>query len=125
MRNYSYFAMSRAKTVNYGLESFSYMNSKLWDSIPSHTKEINLLVNLNTLLKLGNLICAHADFVKFIYKLLDICSQQKKKRNFFPFTLRCTFTFPCLGISYGIYLYFDLQPWALISVLFINIAIVI
>ena len=27
------------------------------------------------LLKLGNLICAHADFEKFIYKILDICSQ--------------------------------------------------
>ena len=84
MRNYSYFAMARAKTVNYGLESFSYMNSKLWDSIPSNTKEINLLVNLNTLLKLGNLIFAHADFVKFIYKLLDFCSQQKKKKKLFP-----------------------------------------
>ena len=29
------------------------------------------------LLKLGNLICAHVDFVKFIYQTLDICSQQK------------------------------------------------
>ena len=33
------------------------------------------------LLKLGNLICAHADFAKFIYKTLDICSQQKKDNN--------------------------------------------
>ena len=40
MRNYSYFALPRAKTVNHGLESFSYIGSKLWDSIPSHMKEI-------------------------------------------------------------------------------------
>ena len=36
MRNYSYFAMSRAETVNHGLESLSYIGLKLWDSIPSH-----------------------------------------------------------------------------------------
>ena len=30
------------------------------------------------LLKLGNLICPHAGFAKFIYKILDICSQYKK-----------------------------------------------
>ena len=33
-------------------------------------------MNLNMSLKLGNLICAHADFPKFIYKTLDICSQR-------------------------------------------------
>ena len=41
MRNYSYFAMPRAKTVNHGLESLSYLGSKLWDSIPSHMKKID------------------------------------------------------------------------------------
>ena len=30
MRNYSYIAMTRAKTVNHGLESMSYVGSKLW-----------------------------------------------------------------------------------------------
>ena len=35
-------------------------------------------MNLNMLLKLGNLICAHADNAKFIYKSRNICSQQKK-----------------------------------------------
>ena len=29
-------------------------------------------MNLNMSLKLGELICAHADFAKFIYKILDI-----------------------------------------------------
>ena len=38
-------------------------------------------MNSNMLLKLGNLICAHADFAKFIYKILDICSQQKNKKQ--------------------------------------------
>ena len=38
MRKNSYFAMPRAKTVNHGLESLSYLGSKLWDSIPSHMK---------------------------------------------------------------------------------------
>ena len=36
LRNYSYFAMPLAKTVNHGLESLSYIGSKLRDSIPSH-----------------------------------------------------------------------------------------
>ena len=43
MRSYSYFALARAKTVNYGLESLSYIGSKLWDSIPSRKKEIDSL----------------------------------------------------------------------------------
>ena len=71
-------------------------------------------MNLHMSLKLRNLICAHVDFAKFIYKILDICSQRKKKEEktyiyakihiclakseylnrFFLFSLRCTFTFP-------------------------------
>ena len=74
MRNYSYFAMPCARTVN-GLESLSYIVSKLWDSIPSIWKRYTLLMNLKVSLKLGNLICTHADFAKFIYKTLDIFSQ--------------------------------------------------
>ena len=33
--------MPRAKTVNHGLESLSYIGSKLWDRISSHMKEID------------------------------------------------------------------------------------
>ena len=88
MRNYSYFAIPRAKTVNHGLESLSYLGSKLWDSIPSHTKEIDSINEFKMSLKLGNLICAHADFAKFIYKTLDICSQR-----LFPFASRYIFPF--------------------------------
>ena len=43
-------------------------------------------MNLNMSLKLGNLICAHADFAKFMHKLLHICSQR-----FFSFALRLHF----------------------------------
>ena len=76
----------------------------------------------NMSLKFENLICAHADLAKFIYKTLDICCQR-----LFPFALRYTFPFlvqSFVGI-YGIYLKFDLEPLALIRILFINIAIVI
>ena len=41
MRNYSCFAMSRAKTANHGLESLSNIGSKLRDSIPFHMKDID------------------------------------------------------------------------------------
>ena len=66
-------------------------------------------MNLNMLSKLGNLICV---YVKFICKILDICSQQKKKKRihkiclekseyhncFCSFVLRGAFTSPCLVI---------------------------
>ena len=39
MRNYSYFAMPRAKTVSHELEGLPYTGSKFWDSIPSHMKD--------------------------------------------------------------------------------------
>ena len=51
MRNYSYFAMPPAKTVNHGLESLSYIGSKLWDSIPSHMKEINSINKFKHVIK--------------------------------------------------------------------------
>ena len=51
MRNYSYFAMPRAKTVNHGLESLPYIGSKLWDSIPSHMKEIGSINEFKHVIK--------------------------------------------------------------------------
>ena len=60
-------------------------------------------MNLNMSLKLGNLICAHADFAKFIYKTLDVCSQR-----LFPFTLRYTFFFPCLVIYWNLWSLFEI-----------------
>ena len=110
MRNYSYFAMPLAKTVNHGLESLSYIGSKLWDSIPSHMKEIDSINEFKHIIKTWKPdLCS------------DVCSQR-----LFPFAFRYTFPFLVqlfVGI-YGIYLKFDLGPLALISILFINIAIV-
>ena len=51
MRNYSYFAMPRAKTVNHGLESLSYIGSKLRDSIPFHMKEIDSINEFKDVIK--------------------------------------------------------------------------
>ena len=51
MRNYSYFAMLRAKTVIQGLESLSYLGSKLWDSIPSHMKKIDSINEFKHVIK--------------------------------------------------------------------------
>ena len=51
MRNYSYFAMPRAKRVNHGLESLSYLGSKLWDSIPSHMKKIDSINEFKHVIK--------------------------------------------------------------------------
>ena len=95
------------------------------------------------LLKLGNLICPHAGFAKFIYKILDICSQYKKwiyvykniyvwkNQNIMIVFSRLAYVVHLLFLVwlfvgiYGIYLKFDLGPLAFISISFINIAIVV
>ena len=60
MRNYSYFAMPRAKTFNHRLESCHTKFEIVWQhTIPYERDRLMLL-------KLENLICAHADFAKFI-----------------------------------------------------------
>ena len=51
MRNYSYFAIPRAKTVSHGLEILSYIGSKLWDSIPSHMKKIDFINEFKHVIK--------------------------------------------------------------------------
>ena len=51
MSNYSYFAMPLAKTVNHGLESLSYIGSKLWDSIPSHMKQTDSINEFKHVIK--------------------------------------------------------------------------
>ena len=43
-------------------------------------------MNFKMLLKLENLICADADFAKFIYKTLDSCSQQMNNDNIYVYT---------------------------------------
>ena len=51
MRNHSCFAMPRAKTVNHELESLSYIGSNLWDSIPSHMKEVDSINEFKYVIK--------------------------------------------------------------------------
>ena len=51
IRNHSYFAMPLAKIVNHGLESLSYIGSKLWDSILSHMKEIDSINEIKHVIK--------------------------------------------------------------------------
>ena len=64
----------------------------------------------NMLLKLGNQICAYADFAKLIYEILNIW----KKIHVYPGKSEYNCFFP-----------FAVGPLDLISILFINIAIVI
>ena len=61
--------MPFVKTVNYGLQSllYIYIGSKLWDSWPSHMKEIDTVENiLKKLSKLGNLTAVLVEFVRLI-----------------------------------------------------------
>ena len=116
MRNYSYFAMPLAKTVNHGSESLSYIGSKLWDSIPSHMKEKDSINEFKHVIKTWKLICAHANFAKFIYKIFDICSQQQKKGTYVYKNQNIIIVFPvCLTL----YIYFSLFSYLLESIEFI------
>ena len=88
MRNYSYFATARAETVNHRLESLSYIGSKLWDSIPSHMKEVDSVNEFKHVIKTWKPdLCSCR--LKFIYKTLDIRSQRL-------FPLASSYTFPFL-----------------------------
>ena len=79
----------------------------MWDSIPSHIREI--LMNLNMLLKLGNLICAHAGFAKFIHKKKYIYVY---KNTYMSRKIRIS---SCLTL----YIYFSLFSYLLESMKFI------
>ena len=47
LRNRSQFIIPNVKTVNHGFESLRYLGSKIWETIPSHLKEIDSLKTLN------------------------------------------------------------------------------
>ena len=108
MRNYSYFAMPRAKTVNYRLEIFSYIDSKLWDSIPSHMKEldsINEFKHVNKTWKLDLCSCRlckvylqNIGYLKSAKKITYMYSGKSEYHNrFFPVYSSFFFSF-CLVI---------------------------
>ena len=93
MRNYSYVTMPGVKTVNHGLESLSYTGSKLWNSIPSHMKEIDSINEFKHVIKTWKPnLCSCRLFKFYLQILISVVSKKKKKE-------RCTLTFPCLGIS--------------------------
>ena len=75
--------MPRAKTVNYGLECFSYIDSKLWDSIPSHIKEIDSINKFKHVIKtwksdLCSLQTLQSLFTKYWIYVASIQKKQKK-----------------------------------------------
>ena len=72
MRNYSYFAMPRARAVNYGLESLSYIGSKLRDSIPPHMKEIDPINEFKHVVKVVLILRLSRQFYFFIKNILSI-----------------------------------------------------
>ena len=43
LRNFQEFETETKRTVNYGIESFSYRSPQLWAMLPAELKEINLL----------------------------------------------------------------------------------
>ena len=43
--------MPHAKTVNHRLESLSYIGLKLWDSVPSHIKELGSVNEFSNVIK--------------------------------------------------------------------------
>ena len=61
LRNWTYFDAPKVRTVNQGSESVRYLGSKIWEIIPTHTKE------LDTIKKNGNHNLVHVGYAKSIY----------------------------------------------------------
>ena len=51
LTNRSQFIIPHVKTVNHGFESLRYLGPKIWESIPSHLKEIDSLKNFKNVIK--------------------------------------------------------------------------
>ena len=43
LRNWTYFDTTKVRTVNHGSESVSYLGSKIWEVMPTHTKELDTI----------------------------------------------------------------------------------
>ena len=54
LRNRSQFIITNVKTVKHCFESLRYLGPKLWETIPSHLKEIDSLKTLKVPSKNGN-----------------------------------------------------------------------
>ena len=60
--NRSQFVILNVKTVNHGLESLKYLRPRIWETIPSHLKEIDSLKNFGIQKR------AHVSPAKYILK---------------------------------------------------------
>ena len=106
MRNYSYFAMLRVKTVNHRLESLLYMGSKL--------KEVDSINEFKHVIKtckpdlcscrlckvyLQNIgYLQSAKKTRYVYTNIYVSKKSEYYNRSSPFALRCIFTFTCLVI---------------------------
>ena len=97
MRNYSYFAMPRAKTVNHGLESLSYIGSKLWDSIQSHMKEIDSINEFKHVIKTWKPDSCSCRLCKVYLQNIGYLLSA-----FIPVCLALYTSFPCLVIFWNL-----------------------
>ena len=65
LRNETKFKSRNVHTVRYGIETASFVEPKIWSSIPRSYKErVALLMNLKQKLNLGIQKTAHANFAK-------------------------------------------------------------
>ena len=48
LRNRSQVIIPNVKTVNYGSESLKYLGPKIWETIPSHLKEMETKISIRS-----------------------------------------------------------------------------
>ena len=68
LRNWTYFDVPKARTVNHGFESVRYLGSKIWEIIPTYTKKLDTTEKLKIATKNGNQSLVHVGYAKSIYK---------------------------------------------------------
>ena len=72
LRNRSEFIIPNVKTVNHGVENLRYVGSKIWETIPSHLKEIE--TRIVSISALQNIYSTHRVHVGLYRKnFTDFC----------------------------------------------------
>ena len=104
-RNINDFKRDNIRSVYYGENSLRYVGPILWSLVPI---EIQNCLHLRTVLGLGSLLIVHVDFVKHIFRNLDLYNQKYQKNyrelfNYIFFLLGCLFI--CLVMSLFIWLF--------------------
>ena len=103
MTNSSYFAMPLAKTVKHGLESLSFIGSKLWDSIPSNMKEINSINEFKHAIKTWKSDLYSCRLCKVYVQNIEYLWSA-----FFLVRLTLYISFPCLVICWNLWSFFEI-----------------